>query len=107
MDDQVRSQADEAAGPGGMSGDAAGAVGARWDYEFEVEAADDADPAMVLLMGVLDWPSVTLTLGVAQFAAFKKGLERHGIELARVTRRRHPEATPWRGDDERGKNDDR
>jgi hypothetical protein len=65
----------------------------RWDYSFGVDTAPDADPAMIVLMGVLDWPDLTLTLSVAQFAAFKKGLSNHGVELTGVTRRRHPEAT--------------
>jgi hypothetical protein len=65
----------------------------RWDYAFEVQTADGADRAVALLLGVLDWPTLTMTFSVAQFAAFRKGLEKHGVELAGVTRTRHPEAT--------------
>lgn len=68
-------------------------AGRRWDYAFGVQADAGAEPAMVLLMAVLDWPSLTMTFSVAQFAAFKKGLEKHGIELTGVTRRAHPEMT--------------
>ena len=65
----------------------------RWDYSFGVGSAEGADPAVVLLMSVLDWPSLTMTFTVAQFAAFGKGLEKHGVELTEVVRRPHPEAT--------------
>jgi len=64
----------------------------RWDYTFGLSAAG-ADPAMALLMSVMDWPTLTMTFSLSQFAAFKKSLERHGIELTGVSRREHPEAT--------------
>jgi hypothetical protein len=81
-------------GAAGMSADQLRAIASqRWDYAFEVQTADEADPAIVLLLGVLDWPSLNMTFSVAQFAAFNRGLEKHGIELTEVTRRAHPEAT--------------
>jgi hypothetical protein len=88
-------ETDDAGQPGIAGGPPPRAIaGQRWDYGFEVEGADEADPAVTLLLGVLGWPSLTMTFSVAQFASFKEGLGKHGIELAGVTRRRHPERTP-------------
>lgn len=70
----------------------------RWDYSFGVGSAENADPAVVLLTAILGWPTLTMTLSVAGFAAFRKGLEKSGVELTEVTRRPHPEE---------GKDDDR
>jgi hypothetical protein len=77
-----------------MSPDPAGKASQRWDYTFGLGAAEGADPAVTLLTAVLDWPTLTMTFTVAQFAAFGKGLEKSGIELTEVIRRPHAEETP-------------
>jgi hypothetical protein len=62
------------------------AASRRWEYRFGVETAGGADPAMTMLIGVLGWPTLVFTFTAAQFAAFKKSLEKHGIELTGVSR---------------------
>lgn len=76
-----------------MSADPGLKASRRWDYSFGVGSADGADPAVVLLMAVMDWPSLTMTFSVAQFAAFRQGLGKNGVELTEVVRRPHPEKT--------------
>lgn len=68
---------------GGAQAEACG----HWEYSFAVEPADGAEPALVILCGLM-WPGrITMTFRIAQFAAFKKGLERHGLEMSAVTRK--------------------
>jgi hypothetical protein len=66
----------------------------NWDYTFGVSAVFGADPAMVMLMAVIGWPTLAFTFSVAAFAAFKEGLAEHGVELTGVTRRPHQRRAP-------------
>jgi hypothetical protein len=59
----------------------------RWRYTFSVREGSRTSPALALLIRALGWPEVTMTLGVAEFAALKEGLAESGLELHGVARR--------------------
>jgi catechol 2,3-dioxygenase-like lactoylglutathione lyase family enzyme len=58
-----------------------------WEYSFDVRAAENADPALAVLVGAWMPGRLRLTFRVPQFAAFRDGLAGHGLELCCVTRR--------------------
>jgi hypothetical protein len=77
-------------GPEARHGGAQAEASGPWDYTFGVQAAPEADRALyVLLAGHWMADRITITFRPAQFAGFKKGLEKSGVELLGVTRVPH------------------
>lgn len=88
-------QASRGADPAVRLGGAQAPTDGPFDYIFSLETSVEAEPALTLLLSGYWAPGrIRVTFRPAQFAAFKKGLEKVGIELRGVTRVPHLDPEP-------------